>query len=112
MARKATNIEVEQRIETATNLILAGGDTAEICRNLSEKWGLSTRQVDRYLSIALKRFQDVMEVRKPYRLAEHIAHRRDMRRRCRAVEIAPGYVAVALERFHQHSGKLPVLLNE
>ena len=33
-------------------------------------------------------------------------------RRCRAVEIAPGYVAVALERFHQHSGKLPVLLNE
>ena len=31
-------------------------------------------------------------------------------RRCRAVEISPGYVAVALERFHQHSGKLPVLI--
>jgi len=26
------------------------------------------------------------------------------------VEISPGYVAVALERFHQHSGKLPVLI--
>ena len=29
-------------------------------------------------------------------------------RRCRAVEIAPGYVAVALERFHVHTGKTPV----
>jgi len=32
-------------------------------------------------------------------------------RRCRAVEIAPGYVAVALERFYQHSGKVPVLVS-
>jgi site-specific DNA-methyltransferase (adenine-specific) len=33
-------------------------------------------------------------------------------RRCRAVEIAPGYVAVALERWHVHTGKTPVLLDE
>lgn len=31
-------------------------------------------------------------------------------RRCRAVEIAPGYVAVALERWHVHTGQMPVLL--
>lgn len=31
-------------------------------------------------------------------------------RRCRAVEIAPGYVAVALERWAQHTGKTPVLV--
>ena len=31
-------------------------------------------------------------------------------RRCRAVEISPGYVAVALERFHQHTGQTPTLL--
>ena len=31
-------------------------------------------------------------------------------RRCRAVEISPGYVAVALERWHQHTGKTPVLI--
>lgn len=31
-------------------------------------------------------------------------------RRCRAVEIAPGYVAVALERFYQHTGKTPTLI--
>ncbi len=31
-------------------------------------------------------------------------------RRCRAVEIAPGYVAVALERWAAHTGKTPVLL--
>lgn len=33
-------------------------------------------------------------------------------RRCRAVEIAPEYVAVALERWAVHTGKTPVLLNE
>lgn len=31
-------------------------------------------------------------------------------RRCRAVEIAPGYVAVALERWATHTGKTPVLI--
>ena len=31
-------------------------------------------------------------------------------RRCRAVEIAPGYVAVALERWHVHTGKTPELI--
>lgn len=33
-------------------------------------------------------------------------------RRCRAVEISPAYVAVALERWAQHTGKTPVLLDE
>jgi DNA modification methylase len=31
-------------------------------------------------------------------------------RRCRAVEIAPSYVAVALERWSQATGKTPELL--
>lgn len=31
-------------------------------------------------------------------------------RRCRAVEIAPGYVAVALERWATHTGKVPTLV--
>ena len=31
-------------------------------------------------------------------------------RRCRAVEISPGYVAVALERFYSATGKTPVLV--
>jgi DNA modification methylase len=31
-------------------------------------------------------------------------------RKCRAIEISPGYVAVALERWHQHTGKTPVLI--
>jgi len=33
-------------------------------------------------------------------------------RRCRAVEIAPGYVAVALERWAAHTGKTPVLVGD
>ena len=34
----------------------------------------------------------------------------NLSRRCRAVEISPGYVGVALERFFQHTGVQPVLL--
>jgi len=34
----------------------------------------------------------------------------NLSRRCRAVEISPGYVAVALERWHIHTGKTPVLV--
>jgi DNA modification methylase len=32
-------------------------------------------------------------------------------RKCRAIEISPGYVAVALERWHQHTGKTPKLIS-
>jgi len=31
-------------------------------------------------------------------------------RKCRAIEISPGYVAVALQRWSDHTGKTPVLL--
>lgn len=34
----------------------------------------------------------------------------NLNRKCRAVEILPGYVAVAIERFFQHTGIQPVLL--
>jgi len=33
-------------------------------------------------------------------------------RKCRAVEISPAYVSVALERYFQHTGKTPVLIEE
>lgn len=32
-------------------------------------------------------------------------------RKCRAIEISPAYVAVAIERWHQATGKTPELLN-
>lgn len=31
-------------------------------------------------------------------------------RRCRAIEISPAYIAVTLERYHQHTGEMPVPL--
>lgn len=36
----------------------------------------------------------------------------NLSRKCRAVEISPGYVAVALERWAIHTGLKPVLVNE
>jgi len=34
----------------------------------------------------------------------------NLSRQCRAVEISPAYIAVTLERFHQHSGVMPELI--
>ena len=34
----------------------------------------------------------------------------NLKRRCRAIEISPAYCAVALERWHQHTGQTPVLM--
>jgi DNA modification methylase len=34
----------------------------------------------------------------------------NLKRRCRAIEISPGYVAVALQRWADHTGQMPVLL--
>ncbi len=36
----------------------------------------------------------------------------NLNRRCRAIEIDPGYVAVSLERFFQHSGIQPELITQ
>jgi DNA modification methylase len=35
----------------------------------------------------------------------------NLERKCRAIEISPAYVAVALERWHQHTGKTPTRLS-
>jgi ParB-like chromosome segregation protein Spo0J len=35
----------------------------------------------------------------------------NLNRRCRAIEISPGYVAVALQRWADHTGRTPVLCN-
>lgn len=32
----------------------------------------------------------------------------NLKRKCRSIEIYPAYVAVTLERFHQHTGILPL----
>ena len=35
----------------------------------------------------------------------------NLKRQCRAIEIDPKYVAVTLERFYQHTGIMPVLID-
>lgn len=34
----------------------------------------------------------------------------NLKQKCRAIEISPAYVAVAIERWHQHTGQVPTLL--
>jgi DNA modification methylase len=34
----------------------------------------------------------------------------NLNRKCRAVEISPAYVAVSIERWHQHTGLMPELM--
>ena len=80
---KATQLEIDKRIETVKGLILAGNDTGAICQSLAEKWSISDRQVFRYVSEARERLQARIDADREAMFAEHVAHRRDMRRRAR-----------------------------
>jgi hypothetical protein len=46
-----------------------------------------------------------------YLAAMELGMNENLGRKCRAIEISPAYVAVALERWHQHTGKTPTRLH-
>lgn len=57
MAEKATNDEKFKRIRIVCDWILKGHSHADICHNVSENWGLSERQAQRYIKDAYELFK-------------------------------------------------------
>ena len=62
----------------------------------------------------LSRYSKTGDISADYYLGagSHLLACENLNRRCRAIEIDPGYVAVALQRFYDHSGKTPELVKE
>jgi hypothetical protein len=78
---KAHKLEYAQRVESVRQLILSGSDTAPILQAVTAKWAVSTRQAWNYMRDARANILAISAEARPYLLAEHLAHRRDMRRR-------------------------------
>ena len=74
----------ETRVDAVRVLLLKGHeDTPSLVQGIADKFGVNTRQAYNYVAKAKKQIEQVGEIDRAYRLAEHIAVRRDIRRRAR-----------------------------
>lgn len=80
---KATRLEQATRIETVRQLILSGVEHGRIVQQVSAQWKISERQGWNYMSKAQDKIIAILTPRHEYLLAEHLAVRRDIRRRAR-----------------------------
>jgi DNA-binding CsgD family transcriptional regulator len=73
MKKKSNKAEIAERKLYVLNLLLEGKSTKEICRITSEKWQISRRQIERYISSSytnlLKQFDKKGEVILEYNIA-------------------------------------------
>jgi len=77
----------ETRVDAVRVLLLKGHeDTPSLVQGIAERFGVNTRQAYNYVAKAKKQIENVGAIDRAYRLAEHIAVRRDIRRRARDAE--------------------------
>ena len=81
---KSTAIEFDKRVETVRQLALTGIQAKAIIRYGTEKWGIKPRMVERYIERAITLNQGLLKFSEAEMLAEHVAHRRDLRKRAQA----------------------------
>ena len=77
---KPTKVSIEERILSISQLLLEGKRTNEICRNMSEKWQISRRQVERYIASSYKLWHKEFKNQSKTILDYHIALRMNLYR--------------------------------
>lgn len=80
---KASRAVKAMRLEAVRGMLLEGKDSTDIVRDISMSFRISERQAWNYVGEAQEQIRAVVEVDRAYRLAEHIAVRRDIRQRAR-----------------------------
>ena len=78
---KATKGEKEARTDLARLLLLKGGEPTKIARDISASFKITVRQAWNYIAMARAQIEGILEIDRMYAFAEHVSHRRDMRRR-------------------------------
>lgn len=81
---KATAIEYSKRVETVRRLLLSGMDTDTILQNVTAEYGVKPRMARHYLATAREKNQAWIDFHEADMFGEHIAIRRDIRRRAQA----------------------------
>lgn len=81
MAKKATNVEIDERVNATYDLLLRAYSRAQILRYAAETWGVADRTAETYISRARQLMQLDAELERPQWLAAAIARLQEYERR-------------------------------
>lgn len=81
MARKSTNVEIDERVNIVYRLLLAANSRYQIVQHGSKLWNVSDRQIDDYIARARQLMQLDAEIERPQWLAAAVARLADYERR-------------------------------
>lgn len=73
MAKKSTNVEIEERVNTVYQMLLQSHSRFEIVQYAAKTWDVKPRQADEYLSRARQLIAKDAEIERPEWLAAAIA---------------------------------------
>lgn len=60
-APRSSKAEIRLRVDQTVSLILEGNSTRDVVRFGSENWGLSRRQIEKYIAVATRRIEQAGE---------------------------------------------------
>ena len=83
MAKKSTNAEIDERVNTVYDLLLRAYSRTQILRYAAETWNVSERQAELYMSRARQLMQLDAELERPQWLAAAVARLADYERQAR-----------------------------
>jgi hypothetical protein len=81
MAKKSTNVEIDERVNAVYDLLLRAHSRTQIVRHCSESWNVGERQAENYISRARQLMQLDAELERPQWLAAAIARLVEYERR-------------------------------
>lgn len=79
--RRATQAEVEYRVNQVYLLIMSGADAREIYKYAEAQWQISTRQADNYIRKAKDQFEDLADTVRKQELGKALARLNDLYKR-------------------------------
>jgi cell fate (sporulation/competence/biofilm development) regulator YmcA (YheA/YmcA/DUF963 family) len=81
MAKKSTNIEIDERINTVYKLLLEGNSRTQILQYGADTWDLKERQVEEYIKRARDYQRLDAELERPEWLHESLSALKDIQRK-------------------------------
>jgi hypothetical protein len=83
VAKKSTNVEIDERINTVYDLLLRAYSRTQIVRYCAEHWNVGERQAENYMARARQLQQLDAELERPQWLASAISRLQDYERLAR-----------------------------
>jgi hypothetical protein len=83
VAKKSTNVEIDERVNTVYDLLLRAYSRTQIVRYCAEHWNVGERQAENYMARARQLQQLDAELERPQWLAAAIARLQDYERQAR-----------------------------